>query len=273
MNAAQSDLVLSDGLCMTRLGLGAARLIPGKRAARLIEAALEAGIRHFDTAPSYGEGQSEHVVGDVLAGVPDVTVATKVGIPRPTDNQVSLVRQVYRAVGQPVLAALPGIKRRLLAARSPGGSGASIPRRRLDAGEIQRSLDESISALRRVPDILLLHEPAQFILDQELLATFSRLKSEGRFRHFGAGTGGILTPDLEFGTIWQGRFPGSPTPRPEEGLRIYHGLLRHAPAGADPVDHFADVWNRNLDCGFLVSVSTPAQLRSLVERTKSSGGR
>ncbi len=46
----------------------------------LAHAALDAGIRYFDTAPSYGDGQSERNYGEVLAARrKDVFLATKTG--------------------------------------------------------------------------------------------------------------------------------------------------------------------------------------------------
>lgn len=70
---------------VTRVGLGCHRLYGGaelKTSMRLVEAALDAGIRHFDTAPLYGLGLSEDALGVALKGVPDVTITTKVGIAR-----------------------------------------------------------------------------------------------------------------------------------------------------------------------------------------------
>src|SRR3954451_17123425 len=49
---------------------------------RAVARALEAGINHFDTAPSYGDGASEENLGRVLATLkPDVIVSTKVRLP------------------------------------------------------------------------------------------------------------------------------------------------------------------------------------------------
>jgi aryl-alcohol dehydrogenase-like predicted oxidoreductase len=49
---------------------------------RAVARALEAGINHFDTAPSYGDGASEENLGRVLASLkPDVIVSTKVRLP------------------------------------------------------------------------------------------------------------------------------------------------------------------------------------------------
>lgn len=72
---------------VTVLGLGGAPLgdlyekIPDPRAWATIEAAWEAGIRLFDTAPLYGHGLSEHRMGEVLRSKPRdaFVLATKVG--------------------------------------------------------------------------------------------------------------------------------------------------------------------------------------------------
>lgn len=46
---------------------------------RAIHAAVQAGVRFFDTAQAYGAGHSERVLGQALKTHPDVMVATKVG--------------------------------------------------------------------------------------------------------------------------------------------------------------------------------------------------
>jgi myo-inositol catabolism protein IolS len=47
---------------------------------RAVQAALEAGINFFDTAPSYGNGDSEELFGDALAAHrKEIVLATKVG--------------------------------------------------------------------------------------------------------------------------------------------------------------------------------------------------
>jgi aryl-alcohol dehydrogenase-like predicted oxidoreductase len=49
---------------------------------RAVARALEAGINHFDTAPSYGDGASETNTGRVLATLkPNIVLSTKVRIP------------------------------------------------------------------------------------------------------------------------------------------------------------------------------------------------
>jgi D-threo-aldose 1-dehydrogenase len=71
-------------LMIDTLGLGGAPLggnfvdLNYNQAAELIRAARDAGISYFDTAPWYGFGRSERVMGDVLRGT-DYALSDKVG--------------------------------------------------------------------------------------------------------------------------------------------------------------------------------------------------
>ena len=83
---------------VTRLGLGTAPLgglyapVADEAALRTIDAAWQAGVRFFDTAPLYGHGLAETRLGEALAGRPrdSYVLATKVGrLLRPvTDRSV-----------------------------------------------------------------------------------------------------------------------------------------------------------------------------------------
>ena len=72
---------------VTQLGFGGAGLgdlfevIPEAQAAATLEAAWDAGIRYYDTAPGYGLTQSEHRFGRALYRQPrrDFVLSTKVG--------------------------------------------------------------------------------------------------------------------------------------------------------------------------------------------------
>ncbi len=58
--------VAGSTVTISKIGFGCGRIYAGseiRSSALLIEAALSAGIRHFDTAPMYGLGQSEDVLG------------------------------------------------------------------------------------------------------------------------------------------------------------------------------------------------------------------
>jgi D-threo-aldose 1-dehydrogenase len=71
---------------LTTLGLGTATLggnvrppITNADAAAIVERAYARGIRFFDTAPYYGYGRSERLVGDTLRGRSDWVLSTKAG--------------------------------------------------------------------------------------------------------------------------------------------------------------------------------------------------
>ena len=58
--------------------------VDADNAAAMVDAALEAGITHIDTANGYAGGESERMLAQLLAGRRDrVTLATKAGIPHP----------------------------------------------------------------------------------------------------------------------------------------------------------------------------------------------
>jgi aryl-alcohol dehydrogenase-like predicted oxidoreductase len=58
--------------------------VDAEGAAAMVDAALEAGITHIDTANGYAGGESERMLAQLLQGRRDqVTLATKAGIPHP----------------------------------------------------------------------------------------------------------------------------------------------------------------------------------------------
>ena len=70
---------------VTALGLGCATLGGSRLAVQDADArmmmvdALDTGIRYFDTAPLYGYGRSEHLVGDMLRYRSEAVISTKAG--------------------------------------------------------------------------------------------------------------------------------------------------------------------------------------------------
>jgi D-threo-aldose 1-dehydrogenase len=80
---------------ITELGFGSAGLgdlfdlLSEEQAQQTLQAAWDAGIRYYDTAPFYGYGKSEHRLGHFLRQQPrnDFVVSTKVGrVLKPTRN-------------------------------------------------------------------------------------------------------------------------------------------------------------------------------------------
>lgn len=70
-------------VCVSRLGVGggSAFVRAGDEGRHLLDAAWDAGLRHFDTAPLYGDGESERSYGEALRRRPRdaFAVSTKVG--------------------------------------------------------------------------------------------------------------------------------------------------------------------------------------------------
>ena len=129
-------------LALGRIGLGTAPLgnlyaeVTEEDARATVDAAWDAGIRLFDTAPLYGHGLAERRLGAALAAHPrdELVISTKVG--------------------------------RLLQPGVPEPEGAfrvshgEVPRFDFSADGVRRSLDESLGRLGvdRV-DIVLIHDP------------------------------------------------------------------------------------------------------------------
>ncbi len=75
------------GLSVSEVGFGCGNvggmMVRGSHPEQVeaVKRALELGINYFDTAPAYGQGQSETNLGQVMKEIqPDITVATKVGL-------------------------------------------------------------------------------------------------------------------------------------------------------------------------------------------------
>jgi D-threo-aldose 1-dehydrogenase len=165
---------------VTPLGLGTApignlyRAIAEDQAASTVDAAWDAGVRYFDTAPHYGLGLAERRLGAALRGRPraEYTLSTKVG---------------RLLVDNP-----SGAGRRDL------DNGFDVPanlRRAWDfsADGVRRSIDESLSrlGLDRV-DIVLIHDPeesddAEAALDQAYPA-LDKLRAQGVVGAIGVGS-------------------------------------------------------------------------------------
>jgi D-threo-aldose 1-dehydrogenase len=143
-------------------------------AAATLQAAWDAGIRAFDTAPHYGVGLSEQRIGDFLAGRrrAEFVVSTKVG-------------------------------RRLVPAAGPGfadgtdefyGTPALSRVRDYSADGALRSLEDSLRRLRldRV-DIALVHDPDDHLAEalDGAYPALARLRADGTIGAIGVGVNSV----------------------------------------------------------------------------------
>ncbi|MFE6159969.1 aldo/keto reductase [Streptomyces sp. NPDC056486] len=164
------------GVEVTELSFGAAGLgnlytpITDEEAAAALDAAWDAGIRYFDTAPHYGIGLSERRLGAALRARPreTYTLSTKAG---------RLLEEVPGPVGDDLDHgfAVPATHRRVWDFSADG---------------IRRSLETSLTrlGLDRV-DIVYLHDPDDHAEQafREGYPALERLRSEGVVGAIGAG--------------------------------------------------------------------------------------
>jgi D-threo-aldose 1-dehydrogenase len=155
-----------------KLGFGAAPManlysaVSEEQAFAALEAAWEAGIRYYDTAPHYGLGLSELRLGAFLRGRSGYTVSTKVGR--------------LLVPGHPP-------------ARDTHGFDVVSPLRRVwdfSADGVRRSLEDSLVRLGmdRV-DTVLLHDPDDHASQAltEAYPALEQLRSEGLIKSIGVG--------------------------------------------------------------------------------------
>jgi D-threo-aldose 1-dehydrogenase len=171
------------GVEVSVLGLGTAPLgglydeVSEDAAVATVQAALDLGIRYFDTAPLYGHGLSEQRLGLGLANHGttggDVVVSTKVG---------RLLRADVPADPDDIFRGTPPVN----------------PAFDFSADGVARSLEESLERLGRDSvDIVLVHDPDDFgdQVVRETLPALARWRDEGVVRAIGAGMnqGAMLT--------------------------------------------------------------------------------
>ena len=138
------------GLEVSVVGLGCnnfGRALDRAGSAAVVDAALAAGVTHFDTASNYGEGQSEAFLGAALGKRRgDVVIATKVGVP------------------------VPGWE----------GSGGAAP------DYVRQVLERSLTELNTdYVDIYMIHFPDAKTPIDDTLAVMGELVDEGKVRQIG----------------------------------------------------------------------------------------
>ena len=173
----------STGISCSVLGFGCSALLgrSGKRESlRALAAAWDSGITLYDTARSYGYGESEALLGEFLAGRRHQSViSTKFGIvPARPPQWKRLAKPAVRAA----IALMPSMR---VAVRKQAG-------RQLIAGQFSVPvLEESVHlSLRKLKtdylDLLFLHAAPASVLDQDdLLKSMDELVRSGKVRAAG----------------------------------------------------------------------------------------
>jgi len=102
----------NSGLTLSRLGLGTmtwGRDTDTHEAADQCRAYIEAGGNFFDTSPTFGDGDSERVIGGLIGALfnrEDVAIATKAGVSHPggvrkiNNSRISLIAELDKSLSR-----------------------------------------------------------------------------------------------------------------------------------------------------------------------------
>jgi len=256
------------------IGLGCARIgsfnnpaTPAQSRA-LIAAALDAGIRIFDTSNVYGQGDSERTLGAVLRGRRgDAFVVTKVG--KKFSTKMRLL-QPFKPLIRPLIAA------RGLSAAVSQQRTANIGQD-FDAAVIERNLDASLRRLRTdYVDGYLLHSPnAATAADPAVAAELARLKAAGKIRHFGVSVDtidvleaalampGLGILQLPWDVIGQARSQGIAAQIKARGIIVHAREIIVMQRGIDPLEAVRNAIADDMVDAALIGTTSIAHLRAI----------
>jgi D-threo-aldose 1-dehydrogenase len=253
----------------TPLGFGCANLmgrLTRRESLRLLDAAFDSGIRHFDTAPLYGYGEAESVLGDLLKSSRSrVTIATKCGIRPPKRSaRLSAAKSAARAVVNVFPQLRTQIRRR--AEQMTQKSSFSV-------NECWQSLQSSLRELRTdYIDVLLMHEVVAEQITPELTDFLENAKKQGLIREYGTATTAEHTIAIRSQALPSGKIVQVPNSILENTLEAFPNrcctaIITHSPLGAQfrtlaarmrSDRDLRDAWSRELDfdCGDPSQVGT-----------------
>lgn len=165
---------------VSALGFGCAALlgrVGRKESLGALGAAVDAGITFFDTARSYGYGESETLLGEFLAGRRrEFVICTKFGI---LPGAKGGWKQKVKPVAQAAIRMFPGLRevaRKASAGEMQGGQ--------FSVGVLRESFETSLRELKTdYVDMLLLHAaPLSVLAQDDLMDALGRLVEQGKVR-------------------------------------------------------------------------------------------
>lgn len=248
------------------LGFGCSALLGRsgrKESWNALTAAYDSGITFYDTARSYGYGQSESLLGEFFQGKRDrVIISTKFGIlPVPQNWWVRAAKPVLREVVSVAPAARKLIRKQVESQFEQG---------RFSADVLRSSLEKSLRELNtEYVDFLFAHSATESILENhEVLAELEKTVTSGKVRAAGISStpaviGQILKNRPAFLKAFQfplNLFDGSCTSRlastDSKGLIL---IANHPFGGISRVTQSRDIIR-----GILAAESSPVTLRSKI---------
>ncbi|HNP95394.1 MAG TPA: aldo/keto reductase [Cyclobacteriaceae bacterium] len=145
----------------------------------LIHTAMDMGINFFDTADSYGFGDSERLLGKAVKGVRDkLIICSKAGY---HFGPVQRIARWVKPLAKRILGKVPATQGPALLVRNQAS------RQNFSPDHIKGAIEGSLRRLGTdYLDLFLLHSPPSNVLkDGEIFETLENLKDKGMLRYFG----------------------------------------------------------------------------------------
>ncbi|AYE85113.1 aldo/keto reductase [Sulfitobacter sp. D7] len=166
-----------------RIGFGCARLgsMRGpdpKQARALIDQAYGRGVRFFDTANSYAQGDSERILGAALSNRPDAVIVTKLG------KQVPLKARMLKPVKKLVRGLVRRSSQTEEAVRRARGGPLPVS---FDISVLRRQLDQSRRRLKRecLPVVMLHSATAEVLHAGHAMDFLEKARENGALKQIG----------------------------------------------------------------------------------------
>lgn len=223
--------------CINQLGFGGASLtsfFSSRDSLRLLNQAFDFGITHFDTAPLYGRGYSEIILGKFAREKrTKISITTKFGLGGFSDTRF------------PVSLAMPlnYFKKKLLKTADQklviSDHLLEIPKRLITKQEVENSFKDSISRLKTdFLDYYLLHEGIPFMLTDEANQFLLLLVQKGWVKKIGLATNNNIIRSLDANSLtnwsvlqyeFNEYYTNDLIDQYPDKMHIYHSCLKNLP--------------------------------------------
>ncbi len=148
----------------------------------LLEEAYRLGIRHFDTAPLYGQGYSEVIFGNFIKNKrKEISISTKFGLGEAYRNKMPVQLLI------PLNYLAKKFKKQFLTQENTNKNEYKpLTYRTLNKKEVKASFESSLTRLQTdYVDLYLIHEGLPTFLTDECLQYLLDLREQGRVKKLG----------------------------------------------------------------------------------------